>query len=539
MNHGNGTTLLNVDDTEAARYAKTRTLRHAGYEVVEAATGREALEAMERLRPALVLLDVRLPDINGSEVCRIIKEKWPSTMVLQTSATFVSASDRTRGLDAGADAYLVQPVDPDELVAGVRALLRLHAAESAAHAAKESLEQRIAERTRALHETNVQLLQQIAQRERAEAALVQAQKMEAVGQLTGAIAHDFNNLLAALTGYLHLARRKTADAETATLIGKALGVAERGSKLTTRLLAFSRSQALQVEAVEVGPLLASIKDLLVQSAGSGIRVEIAPAEAGLVASTDANQLELAVLNLVINSRDAMPDGGAIRVETRAAVVPPDDPDLPAGDYVVVSVSDNGRGMPPEVALRAFDPFYSTKPVGHGTGLGLAQVYGLAKQSRGLARLDSAEGRGTTVSLWLPAATPRAADDTRTVPGALHGGGQSILLVDDDADVLQTVSVLLRDSGYEVHTAGGGTLALEALAVTRPDLLIVDFAMPEIDGAEVAAHARALHPGLPVIFLSGHADTRALEAAAAGARLLRKPFQLAELLGAVSKALREA
>ena len=531
-----GDILLNVDDTEAARYAKSRTLRHAGFEVIEAGTGTAALELVERIQPALVLLDVRLPDMSGSEVCRIIKQRWPATMVLQTSATYVSARDRTRGLDAGADTYLIQPVDPDELVAAVRALLRLHAAEAAARATTESLEQRIAERTRTLHETNVQLLQQIAQRERAEAALVQAQKMEAVGQLTGAIAHDFNNLLAAFTGYLHLARRKTAEAETANLIGKALNVADRGSKLTARLLAFSRSQSIQVEAVDIDALLASMTDWLAQSAGPGIHVDVRHGTTALAASTDANQLELAILNLLINSRDAMPDGGRIRIEAHEALAPDGDEQLAAGRYVVVTVSDDGKGMSPEVAARAFDPFYSTKPVGRGTGLGLAQVFGLARQSNGTARIDSGEGRGTTVSIWLPAAELEGSEPLTTVSGALQGGGERILLVDDDADVLQTVSALLADSGYAVSAAANGALAIDALRTVRPDLLIVDFAMPEIDGAEVAAHARSLHADLPVIFLSGHADTQALEAAAAGARLLRKPFKLRELLGAVSRAL---
>ncbi len=530
-----GPILLNVDDTEAARYAKSRTLRHAGFEVIEAGTGAAALELVEHDRPALVLLDVRLPDMSGSEVCRLIKQRWPATMVLQTSATFVSARDRTRGLDAGADTYLVQPVDPDELVAAVRALLRLHAAEAAARVAKESLEQRIAERTRTLHETNVQLLQQIAQRERAEAALVQAQKMEAVGQLTGAIAHDFNNLLAAFTGYLHLARRKTAETETAGLIGKALSVAERGSKLTARLLAFSRTQSIQVEAVDIDALLTSMTDWLVQSAGPGIHVEVAHGST-LAAWTDANQLELAILNLLINSRDAMPEGGRIRIEAHESQAPEGDEQLAPGRYVVVSVCDDGKGMSPEVAARAFDPFYSTKPVGRGTGLGLAQVYGLSRQSNGSARIDSGEGRGTTVSIWLPAAELAASEPMTTAAGAFAGGGERILLVDDDDDVRQTVSALLADSGYAVSVAASGTLAIEALRTVRPDLLIVDFAMPEIDGAEVAALARSLHAELPVIFLSGHADTQVLEAAAAGARLLRKPFRPSELLGAVSRAL---
>ncbi len=255
------TTILNVDDTEAARYTKSRVLRHAGFDVVEAGTGNEALLAMERLQPALVMLDVRLPDISGIEVCRVIKQRWPSTMVLQTSATFTSTADRVRGLDGGADAYLVQPMDPDELVAAVRALLRLHAAETATRLLNETLESRIRDRTDELKDANSRLLDQIMQRERAESALMHAQKMEAVGQLTGAIAHDFNNLLAGITGYLHLIQRTTREAPTREYAGKALGAAERGGKLTARLLAFSRAERMQTWATDVREMVLGMTGL--------------------------------------------------------------------------------------------------------------------------------------------------------------------------------------------------------------------------------------------------------------------------------------
>ena len=203
--------ILNVDDTEGTRDAKHHMLRDAGYEVVNATGGADALAQMETLQPALALLDLHLPDMSGIEVCKAIKQRWPTTMVLQTSATFIDASARVRGLEGGADAYLVPPIDGDELVASVRALLRLHEAEQSTRQLNENLEERIAERTRDLRQANVRLIEQIAQRERAEAALVQAQKMEAVGQLTGSIAHDFNNILASMMGWIHLAHRKSAD----------------------------------------------------------------------------------------------------------------------------------------------------------------------------------------------------------------------------------------------------------------------------------------------------------------------------------------
>jgi DNA-binding response OmpR family regulator len=214
--------LLIVDDTEGARYAKGRTLRHAGYEVVDAACGADALALTEQLRPALVVLDVYMPDMSGLEVCKVIKQRWPGTMVLQTSATFITSSDRIRGLEGGADVYLIEPIEPEELIATVRALLRLHAAEEGTRQLNDSLERRIGERTRDLRDTNVRLIQQIAQRERAEAALVQSQKMEAVGQLTGSIAHDFNNILASMMGWIHVVRHKSGDADIVAMLDKAL-----------------------------------------------------------------------------------------------------------------------------------------------------------------------------------------------------------------------------------------------------------------------------------------------------------------------------
>jgi DNA-binding response OmpR family regulator len=532
-------TILNVDDAEVARYTKNRTLHHAGFQVVDAGTGAEAIRHMERLRPALALLDVRLPDISGIELCKLIKTRWPTTVVLQTSATFVSAADRTRGLEGGADAYLVQPIDPDELVAAVRALLRLHAAEEATRLLNETLEARIRDRTRELREANVRLLEQIAQRERAEAALVQAQKMEAVGQLTGAMAHDFNNLLASIVGYIHLIRRKTADAEMQAFIDKALAAADRGGKLTARLLAFARTERLVNQATDMRRLVLGMQDWLRQSVGSNIELQIVLDDGDLVAVTDANQLELALLNLVINARDAMPRGGRVGIDVRRRGLDAPDAELAAGGYVVLTVTDSGTGMPPEVASKAFDPFFTTKPVGRGTGLGLSQVYNLGRLSRGSARIRSSPGQGTSVSLWLQAG---AAADLRAAqggPDALAAGqGERLLLVDDEADIRHTVARMLIDHGYHVTTAVDGTQALRLLAQSPPDLLILDFAMPGLNGVDVAKQVQAACPNLPILFLSGHADIEALQAAAAGVRLLRKPFSAADLYQAVARGLQE-
>ena len=528
-------TILNVDDSEVAAYTKHRALLHAGFQVVDAASVADALRQMETLQPELVLLDVQLPDGNGIELCKLIKQRWPTTLVLQTSATFVSAEDRTRGLEGGADAYLVQPIEPAELVASVRALLRLHEAEARTRELNETLEQRIAERTQDLHATNLALLEQIGQRERAEAALVQSQKMEAVGQLTSSMAHDFNNILASMVGYIHLARRRLEDGEPRALLDKAVAAAARGRRLTSRLLAFSRNDALSTVAVDLQQLLASMVEWLQQTAGSRIQVEMTPSDEQLVALTDANQVELAVLNLVINARDAMPEGGRIVIGLRHGAAPEEEPDLPAGRYVVLTVADSGQGMLPEVAARAFEPFYTTKPLGRGTGLGLAQVMGVARLSQGTARVRSSPGAGTEVSLWLKAGEPAPAGAPAPAPLAamLAVLDAQVLLVDDEADIRHTVSRLLDEAGYVVKSAANGS---EAMAVVNggfvPDVLVADYAMPGCNGVELALNLREIQSGLPVLFLSGHVDRAVVTTAVPGAQLLRKPFRVDELLEAV-------
>jgi DNA-binding response OmpR family regulator len=533
-------TILNADDNEVARYTKNRTLRHAGFSVLDATTGNEALAAMEQTRPPLVLLDVKLPDIDGIEVCRMIKKRWPGTIVLQTSATFVTASDRTRALEGGADSYLIEPIDPDELVATVRALVRLQAAEETTRLLNATLERKIDERTRDLHRANIKLVEQIAQRERAEASLLQAQKMEAVGQLTGAMVHDFNNILASMTGYIHLVRRITSDTELHGLLDSALAAADRGKRLTARLLAFSRSEELPTTSVDVEKLVQGMTEWIRQTVGSSIELEVRGVCGDCIAETDSNQLELAILNLVLNARDAMPAGGNVTIEVAARQLAQQDGDLKPGDYVVLTVSDSGTGMTSDVATRAFDPFFTTKPRGRGTGLGLAQVYNVGKRSAGTARIKSVEGQGTSVELWLAAGRPERVVPAVPESTALQPGrGERIVLVDDELDIRRTLARLLSESGYHVETAASGVDALALIEDDRPpDLLVLDYAMPGLSGLDVAKAVRANHPQLPILFMSGFADPKMLEDEMPAARLLRKPFGNNELFSAIRRSLLE-
>ena len=519
--------ILNVDDQDAPRYVKSRDLQEAGFTVVEARTGAEALRLAESEKPPIVLLDVELPDITGYEVCAFIKRKWPDVMVLMTSSTFTTSYHRTRGLDSGADAYLVQPAEPLELVAAVNAMLRIRKAEDEMRALNATLEQRIKDRVAELESANLKLQHEMEQRRVAEAALVQSQKMEAIGQLTGGLAHDFNNLLTAVVGNLDLIRVRATDPRIARPAENAFNAAERGSKLTAQLLAFSRTQKLETAPVDLSQLLAGMGQLVNQTLGAQVAVETKIADALPHVLADVKQLELAILNLSINARDAMPDGGTLTI---SAQLDPTDT-----ERVIVCVADNGTGMPPDVAARAFDPFFTTKPAGKGTGLGLSQVYGIVRQLGGDVTIDSTPGKGTKINIVLRNAHATAGHESAEV-SHVSRGSELVLIVDDDPDVREVMSVVLSDLGYKVMEAGDGETALGLLKNYPPDLLVLDFGMPGTNGAEVAVSARQQNGDLRILFVSGYSDTSAIEHAVGKASLLHKPFLPAEFAAAVRSSL---
>lgn len=389
------------------------------------------------------------------------------------------------------------------------------------------------------------MLRDMAERRRAEETLRQSQKMEAVGQLTGGIAHDFNNLLTAVIGNLDLIRNKLHDNERLRrLADNALEASRRGAKLASQLLAFSRSQRMSVGPVDLLQLFNGMSGLLTQSVGPSVAVRMSLDPDARVVMSDANQLELALLNLAVNARDAMPAGGKLIFSARRANVV--DRHLPKGDYVQLSVTDTGTGMTNEVQARAVEPFFTTKPVGHGTGLGLSQVYAVARESGGSLHIDSEIHQGTTIRLILPLApvdavapptpTPAApvAADTEQEPESKNA---SVLVVDDDRLVRRFMTESLRSLGYEVRETDNGIDALVLLDAQPVDLLLADFAMPGMNGAELAKAAQLKQPGLPVLIVSGYADSAALEAVLGTAKQLRKPFDMAELGAAVADILR--
>lgn len=375
----------------------------------------------------------------------------------------------------------------------------------------------------------VLVLRDMAERRRADEALRHAQKMEAVGQLTGGIAHDFNNLLTPIIGGLERVKSRLGPDERAhRILDNALEAARRAAKLTGQLLAFSRTQRMTIAPVDLARLVSGLSDLLAHSTGPGVRIETR-VPGGLYALTDAGQLELALINLAVNARDAMPDGGVVTITATE-----DD------DVVDLAVADTGVGMSEDVRARALEPFFTTKPTGAGTGLGLSQVFALARQSGGDVLIESAPGAGATVHVRLPrsAEAPRPAPPAPPSPfeASDGGAGPAVLVVDDDAQVRAHIVETLQAAGYDVRAAADGAAALAALDDRRADLMVVDFAMPGMNGAELVQAARARRPGQKAIIVTGYADSAALEAAAGDVRVLRKPFDVAALANAVDEAL---
>ncbi|WP_048440078.1 response regulator [Caenimonas sp. SL110] len=401
------------------------------------------------------------------------------------------------------------------------------------------LEGRIEERTRELAGANNRLMKEISEREKAQTALIQAQKMEAIGRLTGGIAHDFNNLLHVVNMNLELVTLYAKEEKVKPVVERAKSAAKRGSKLTGQLLSFARNQSLSPRLTHVNKLLLGIKDLLEISAGSAVEVELDLCEERAAVVVDPSQLEMAVLNLAVNSRDAMPEGGKLKISTCAKSLALDEEQVKAGDYVVITVSDNGAGIAPQLLGKVFDPFFTTKPTGSGTGLGLSQVYGFARQSGGLAFIRSELGVGTTVEMLFPAAS----DDEVTLSEAAvaprlpeRANMHNILVVEDDEDVRNVIVESLGLIGYAVTEAPNGTEGLAAMARSRPDVLVVDYAMPDMTGAEVISRAREMFSDLPVILATGYADMAAVERLAGKPAILRKPFDINSLGAAVALAL---
>ena len=454
---------------------------------------------------------------------------------------------------------LERPVDALTLSSVSRAATRSRARQyevrahlAARTALAETLEHLVAVRTRELEDANAALRVEMAERERAEDALRQSQKMEAVGQLTGGLAHDFNNMLTGIVGSLELMQTRIGQGRTAELeryVAVASTAAGRAAALTHRLLAFSRRQTLSPKPTDANALVTGMGELIRGTVGPAIRVGLDCAGGLWTTMCDANQLESALLNLVINARDAMPDGGTLTIATENVRLDHADAtsraDAATGQFVRLSVSDTGTGMPPHVVARAFDPFFTTKPIGAGTGLGLSMVYGFVKQSAGDVRIASEPGHGTTISLYLPRHRGEAAEEAghpQDEPMPRARADETVLVVDDEEAVRMLVCEVLDDLGYTAAQAGDARAGLHILRSSRPiDLLITDVGLPDgMNGRELADAARRERPDLRVLFITGYAENAALGAGelGRGMDIITKPFGLNALASKIRAMITE-
>jgi signal transduction histidine kinase len=542
--------ILVVDDDAAGRYLKAHILRKQGYQVIEAATGSAAIEQCCIYVPDLVLVDVVLPDANGVDISRQIKAANPGIAVLQTSAAVTNALDRAIALDGGADGFLVEPIEPSELLAASHALLRLRRAEQEVRKLNESLEQQIAERTRKLTEANRQLQAEIEERRKTEDVLWHTQRLEAVGQLTGGIAHDFNNLLAVIVGSMEMIRNvfeSDAEPQRARILRllKACETATgRATKLTQQLLTFARRSTFKLDVVSLDEVLVACEPFLRRALGEAHTLELNFGADLWPCHIDAAQFEAAILNLVVNARDAMPSGGRLEIDTSNVIVDIADPqrpsDLSPGAYVMLRVTDTGVGMEPDVAARAFEPFFTTKEVGRGTGLGLSQVYGFIKQSGGHVAIDTAPGMGTTFRLYLPRCDVKPSigyADTRPIKTA-PTGHETVLVVEDNAEVRELAVNTIGELGYRVLTAVDGPTALEIVRGDEPiDLLFSDIVMPNgMNGFELISKAQSIREGLKVLLTSGYSNLHRPGADRPDVPLLAKPYRRIDLAQCIRRAL---
>jgi signal transduction histidine kinase len=505
--------VLVVDDEAANLQALRATLGGQGYEVAGFADPGEALAAFQAGAFDLLLTDLVMPGMNGMTLMQEMRARDPdlAVVIMTGEGSIASAVEAMR---EGAMDYVLKPLKLSTLVPVISRALTVRNLRRENAKLERGLRARTAELEQALEEVD----RQAAERVRAEQALMQAQKIEAIGRLTGGVAHDFNNLLTPIIGYLELLQRTIGEEETRRrYVDTALDAAHRGAKVVAHLLAFSRTQRLMLRPVDVDETLAKSDGLIRHALGADIQLETDLAAGPVWTKTDSTQLELAVLNLVVNARDAMPDGGRIKLRTRAEA-----------DSVIVEVRDTGAGMSPEVLQRCTEPFFTTKSH-QGSGLGLAQVAAFARQSGGTCEIDSAVGRGTTVRIILPLAEPPPpeAPARPTPPPRMAQRNLSVVVIDDDDQVRQILCDGLYSEGFSVRSAANGASGLAMVEASPPDAVVLDYAMPGMTGAEVAHRMRARHPHLPIVFCSGYADSLALDEIP-DAVVLRKPVTIDDL-----------
>jgi signal transduction histidine kinase len=562
--------ILLVDDQQAKLLSHEVVLAEMGENLLKASSAREAFECLLRHEVALILIDVCMPDLDGFELATMIREhpRFQNTAIIFVSAVMMAHLDQLRGYKLGAVDYVPVPVVPELLRAKVKVFVELYRKTRQLEQFNADLEKRVEERTAELRKLNEELELRIEERTRerelALAQLFEAQKMDTIGRLTGGVAHDFNNLLMAVLGSLSLLEKKLPDdPQIRRLLQNAIQGADRGKSLTQRLLAFSRRQELKPQAVDFAQLVFGMQELLKRAVGHGIAFSCEFPPDLPPALVDANQLELALLNVALNARDAMSDGGSVRITAQADIImtggsAPIHPignglakassnaqnvSLPPGAYVRIIIVDTGVGMDQVTLAKATEPFFTTKGPGKGTGLGLSMVHGLAAQSGGLLRIHSEPNAGTIVELWLPQATTAAAAVARTLETAtqLRPATEpcTVLIVDDDSLVMTGTAAMILDLGHTAVEAHSGAEALDLLTSgLKVDVVLTDHAMPSMTGLQLAESIHRKFPGLPIILATGYAELP-VDPATLGIARLAKPCTQLEIAAAIHQAVRPA
>ena len=514
-------------------------LNEAGYSGVIASNLKALCEAVEQGAGLLIIAAEALRGVDLEPLLERLHQQpaWsdlPIVLLTHHGGGEQNGSSHLSGL-LGNVTFLERPFHPVTLISLVSAALRGRRRQYEARDRLIDLSESELRLQRTLETLEQQVEERTAQLRNNEEALRQSQKMEAVGQLTGGIAHDFNNMLTGIIGSLELLRRRVARGkldDLDSLIDLGVTSANRAAGLTHRLLAFSRRQSLDSKPVQINQLVTSMGELLQRSINESIGLDMRLSEQLWTAEADPNQLESALLNLVINARDAMPNGGRLIVETTNrhldSVFTAAYGSLTPGDYVELSVSDTGCGIPESVMGRVFDPFFTTKPIGQGTGLGLSMIYGFARQSRGHVIIHSEVGKGTTVSLFLPRFVGEVIAQQTLNPTLLPYAtdGETVLIVEDDAAVRLLVSAVLKELGYAYVEAGDGHTAVPIIqSDQRIDLLISDVGLPGMNGRQLAEIGRQLRPDLKVLFITGYAEHAAVRGGFLdpGMQLITKPF----------------
>jgi signal transduction histidine kinase len=550
---GTGTVYI-VDDDPGMRQTIVDILAVAGISAEGFGTGAAALTPRGADGPDLAVVDQRLPDTTGVDLAGNLKAADPDLAVILLTG-YVSAGSAIAAVGV-VDDFLTKPVPPEDLLRSVRAAIdrtRLRRENrrlvTRLRELNSSLEATVAQRTRELEEAHrralkdqaiKERLQAQAERERLENRLHQAQRLESLGQLAGGVAHDFNNLLAViLTCTTFVAEATEGNESVRADVEQIKTAAERAARLTRQLLIFGRRDKANIEVLDLGAIVTDIHGLLARTIGENVTLVVRAAGGLPAIRADRGQMEQVLINLAVNARDAMPDGGTLTIRLGTTML--DDgyarlhPQITPGQYVELSVSDTGVGMPPEVLSRIFEPFFTTKPKDKGTGLGLATVHGIVAGSGGSLSVYSEPGMGTTFRAFFPPAHGRAAAPSEPAAAeATRGRGEKVLVVEDEPAVRQITARILRRNGYQVLEAASGAEAL-TLAADHPfDILLTDLVMPQVSGPELVQRIKQMHPEIPVLFMSGYSQDALGPRGTldADAPLIQKPFAAVDLLKAM-------